>query len=120
MIDCYELQEFSKDLKKLAKKYRSLPEDIETVKKVLKAKPDARPDFSFEINNLGIDACVIKVKKIACKSLKGKGVKSGLRVIYAYLEEDKKIILIEVFHKSDKANEDRDRIINYFKKSIDT
>ena len=40
--------------------------------------PDQRPPFSYRINNLGIETCIIKVKKIACKALKGKGVNSGL------------------------------------------
>jgi hypothetical protein len=44
-----------------------------------------RSPFSFLIDNLGVKTCIIKVKKIACKSLKGRGVNSGLRLIYAYL-----------------------------------
>jgi len=31
--------------------------------------------------------------KFACRSLKGKGVQSGIRVIYAYFEEKDKIEL---------------------------
>ena len=77
------LSEFQKDLKRLLKKYRTLNDDLEEVKTILKVKPDERPPFSFRIDNLGINTCVIKVKKIACKALKGKGVNSGLRLIYA-------------------------------------
>ena len=79
-----ELDEFKKDLKKLLKKYRSLNDDLEVVKKVLKVEPEQRPPFSFRIDNLGIETCVIKMKKIACRSLKGRGINSGLRLIYAY------------------------------------
>lgn len=75
------LPEFEKDLKFLLKKYRTLSDDIEIVKKILELFPDARPPFSFKIDNLGIETCIIKVKKIACKALKGKGVNSGLRLI---------------------------------------
>ena len=81
-MDFEELSEFGKDKKKLVKKYRSIPEDLETVKQVLEVMPDERPPFSFRINNLGIETCIIKVKKIACKALKGKGVNSGLRLVY--------------------------------------
>ncbi len=113
-----ELPEFRKDLKKLSKKYRSLPDDLEVLKKVLKLKPDQRPPFSFRIEGLGIESCIIKVKKIACKSLKGKGVNSGLRLVYAFYEnkmiENQKIIFIELYHKNDKENEDRERIFRYF------
>jgi mRNA-degrading endonuclease YafQ of YafQ-DinJ toxin-antitoxin module len=110
-----ELAEFKKDLKNLIKKYRSLNDDLDVVKKVLEVTPDERPPFSFRIDNLGLETCVIKVKKIACKTLKGKGVNSGLRLIYAYFQNENKIILIELYHKNDKENEDRKRIEENFK-----
>jgi hypothetical protein len=109
------LKEFQKDLKILLKKYKSLNEDIETIKVILECFPDERPDFSFRINNLGLVTCAIKVKKIACKSLKGKGVNSGLRLVYAYFKEEQKIIFIELYHKNDKEIEDRQRILSNFK-----
>jgi len=110
-----ELDEFKKDLKKLLKKYRSLEEDIEIVKKVLRIKPKERPPFSYRIDGLkGVETCIIKIKKIACKSLKGKGVNSGLQLIYAHFEADEKIVLIELYHKKDKENENRERILNNF------
>ena len=110
-----ELDEFKKDLKKLLKKYRSLNEDLDVVKKVLKVEPNERPPFSFRIEGLGIETCVIKIKKIACKSLKGRGVNLGLRLIYAHIEVEKRIVFIELFHKNEKENEDRSRILKNFK-----
>lgn len=133
-MDFEELKEFEKGKKKLTKKYRSIPDDLKTVKQVLEILPDERPPFSYRINNLGIETCIIKVKKIACKALKGKGVNSGLRLVYAHYKNESKeieneneeqndehiknkerIVFIELYHKSDKENEDRDRILNYFK-----
>ena len=110
-----ELTEFKKDLKSLLKKYRTLNDDLYIVKKVLEVMPDERPPFSFRIDNLGLKTCIIKVKKIACKALKGRGVNSGLRLIYAHFQEEQKITFIELYHKSDKENEDRQRIIDNFK-----
>ncbi|MEN0004199.1 MAG: hypothetical protein AAF798_08650 [Bacteroidota bacterium] len=125
-----QLEEFEKDLKSLKKKYRSLDEDLEVVKKILAVFPDQRPPFSFRIDNLGIATCVIKIKKIACKALKGRGVNSGLRLIYAYFEEvievkehdeiiqpyqAAKIIMVELYHKKDKSTENRERIRRYFR-----
>src|ERR1043166_2471989 len=110
-----ELDEFKKDLKSLLKKYRTLNEDLEVVKKVLTADPDERPPFSFRIDNLGLETCVVKVKKIACKALKGRGVNSGLRLIYAHFQSKKKIVLVELYHKNDKENEDKQRILDNFK-----
>lgn len=110
-----ELADFIKDLKKLVRKYRTLKEDLEVVKKVLDINPDERPPFSFRIDNLGLETCMIKVKKIACKALKGRGVNSGLRLIYAHFQEKEEIVFIELYHKNDKENEDRHRIIENFK-----
>jgi mRNA-degrading endonuclease RelE of RelBE toxin-antitoxin system len=110
-----ELPAYKKDLKRLLKKFRSLIDDIEIVKQVLEIKPDERPPFSYRIDNIGIESCVIKVKKIACKSLKGRGVNSGLRLEYAYFQEEKRIVFIELFHKNEKQNEDRQRILDNFK-----
>lgn len=110
-----ELTEFKKDLKNLLKKYRTLNDDLEVVKKVLEVTPSERPPFSFEINNLGLETCIIKVRKIACKALKGRGVNSGFRLIYAYFPNKKKIVFIELYHKTDQENEDRKRILNNFK-----
>jgi hypothetical protein len=110
-----QLPEFNKDLKQLLKKYRTLNGDLQEVKIILKNKPDERPPFSFRIDGLGLETCVIKVNKIACKALKGSGVNSGLRLIYAYFKDEQKITFVELFHKNDKENEDRERIINNFK-----
>ena len=109
-----ELAEFQKDLKALLKKYRTLIEDLNVVKKVLEVMPDQRPPFSFRIDNSGVETCIIKVKKIACKALKGKGVNSGLRLVYAYFPDKNKITFIELYHKIDKENEDRKRLYKYF------
>ena len=110
-----ELTEFKKDLKNLFKKYRTLNDDLEVVKQVLEVTPDERPPFSFRIDNLGLETCIIKVKKIACKALKGRGVNSGLRLIYAHFPDEQKITFIELYHKNDKENEDKTRITDNFK-----
>lgn len=109
-----ELAEFEKDVKRLLKKYRTLTDDLMVVRRVLEVTPNERPPFSYRLDNLEIESCVIKVKKIACKALKGKGVNSGLRLIYAYFPEEKKISLIELYHKNEKESEDRNRILAHF------
>ena len=110
-----ELSEFKKDLKNLLKKYRTLNDDLDVVKRVLEILPDERPPFSFRIDHLGIKTCIIKVKKIACKALKGRGINSGLRLIYAHFPDEQKITFIELYHKNDKENEDKSRILENFK-----
>ena len=109
-----ELTEFKKDWKDLLKKYRSLNDDLDVVRRVLEVAPDERPPFSIRMDSLGLETCIIKVKKIACKALKGRGVNSGLRLIYAHFPEEQKITFIEFYHKNDKEIEDRSRILENF------
>jgi hypothetical protein len=52
---------------------------------------------------------------MACKALKGRGVNSGLRLIYAYFNEEQRITFVELYFKGDKENEDRQRILDNFK-----
>jgi mRNA-degrading endonuclease RelE of RelBE toxin-antitoxin system len=109
-----ELPEYEKDLKHLLKKYRTLESDMEDVCKDLKDEPEASPPFSFQIDNLGITTCVIKVKKIASDSFKGRGVNSGFRLIYAWFPDEQKIIFVELYHKNEKEIEDKIRIKRNF------
>ena len=111
--------DFEKDLKKL-KRFSSLEEDLRMFIKVAlnafhKQNIDSRA--IFHISDLGIRSPKIyKAKKFACKALKGKGAQSGIRVIYAYHEEEGWIEFIEIYYKGDKENEDRGRILRYYKK----
>ena len=116
--DISHAPEFEKDRKKLVKRFSSLEEDLETFMKVAmnifhKQKIDS--GAILRISDLGIHSPKIyKAKKFACKALKGKGVHSGLRVIYAYHEEEDGIEFIEIYYKGDKENEDRQRILSYY------
>ena len=101
--------EFEKDLKKLIKRFASLEEDLQIFIKVAmnafhKQNVDSRA--ILRISDLGINSPKIyKAKKFACKALKGKGVHSGIRVIYAYHEEEDRMEFIEIYYKGDKEIE---------------
>jgi hypothetical protein len=62
-----------------------------------------------------LSTCIIKIKKMACKSLKGRGVNSGFRLIYAHFEVEKRIVFIELYHKNNQSQENRKRILKNFK-----
>lgn len=63
------------------------------------------------ISNLGIaEPAIYKSRKFASKSLKGKGVQSGIRVVYAYFEDESRIELVEIYYKGSKELEDENRI----------
>ena len=112
------LPEFEKDIKKLLKRFKTLEDDLEIfIKNELnlyhKLKIDNKevsqvPGLKIEIPK------IYKAKKFACRSLKGKGVQSGIRVIYAYFEKRDKIDFIEIYYKGDKENEDKERILLYY------
>ena len=112
-----QTEEFQKDFKKLLKKYKSLEEDLELVKIA------AIELYHLQkINNLSVfpipgfctkDLSVCKIKKFACKALKGRGSKSGIRVIYAFRIESLRVDFIEIYFKGNQENEDQERIKRY-------
>ena len=112
-----ELSEFRRDLKKL-KRFRTLHDDLNVfIEKQLRLYHKLAIDNKgiFPISNLGIKhPKIFKAKKFACRSLKGKGAASGVRIIYAYFEDEDRIEFIEIYYKGDKKNEDRDRILRNY------
>jgi mRNA-degrading endonuclease RelE of RelBE toxin-antitoxin system len=109
------LPEFTRDLKGLSKRFRTLEEDLATL-----VRAQVLPFHKLGIDNRGVfqltslpflEPKIFKVKKFACKALKGRGANSGLRLIYAYSEEADRIELIEIYFKGDKEVEDRERIL---------
>ncbi len=113
------LSNFEKEKKKLLKRFRTLDEDLRTFIDIqLKLFHKLGIDNSAveQISDLDIDEPkVYKVKKFACKALKGKGVQSGIRIIYSFFKNVDKIEFIEIYYKGDKENEDRERIKKLYK-----
>lgn len=112
------LPEFEKDFKRLSKRFRTLEEDFKTFVNTqlnLFHKQGIDNKGVVPISGIGIPNLIIyKARKFACRSLKGRGVDSGIRVIYAYWEEKDKLEFIEIYFKGDKENEDRDRILVHY------
>lgn len=112
------LREFERDLKRLLKKHETLSEDLELLvntQLIAYHKLDIDTRGVFRIDDLGrTSAPIFKVKKFACRSMKGKGARTGLRLVYAYIEDHDRIELVEIYSKSDKAIEDRDRIWKHY------
>jgi mRNA-degrading endonuclease RelE of RelBE toxin-antitoxin system len=114
IIDEVSIPEFSKDFDKLCKKYHHFKEDFERAKRVLISQPIMHD--APRISNLGKNVIlpIYKLKKFYSDDFKGKGKKSGFRIIYAYDEEKEKITLVEVYHKNKQSNHDIARIKKYF------
>ena len=122
-----ELPEFEKEFKKLSKKYKSLPDDFEDLKKVLAISPRLEILWENWIKRVplwekleGVE--IYKIRRFRCFSISKNSKDSGLRIIYHYHEwEDKiefeKVDFIEIYHKNKKTNHNQERIEENYKSS---
>jgi len=104
------LPEFEKELSKLSKRYRSLPEDLEKLEKLIAINPTGLGK-NFTIIHHGEEVKVVKAR-LACKNLRDR----SMRIVYAHDNNKKIFVYIELYFKGDKENEDRARIKQYLKK----
>lgn len=109
-----ELDAFSKDFKRLSKKYKSLPDDLLEFKKVVSEIPLGSGKH-FVILHSQEKVKVVKAR-FFCRYLRG----ASLRVIYAHKESMDTIEFIEIYFKGEKENEDRERIKEYLKSENST
>lgn len=105
-----ELRQFQKELKRLFKKYKTLNEDFEKFKKVLAIYPTG-VGKNFIIIYSSPELKIVKAH-LACRALRNNHL---LRIIYAHVENKKRIEFIELYFKGDKENEDHERIKEYLK-----
>ena len=104
-----ELPEFSKELERLSRKYKSLPDDLEEFKCVVDVVPLGNSKhFNIITRN---EQCAVVKARLFCRYLKG----SSLRIIYAFHRQGCKVDFIEIYFKGDKENEDYTRIKEYLK-----
>jgi len=102
---------FEKQIKKLIRKYRSLEEDLEIVKKYaieafhIENKDNEAVELVPKFDRKTVQ--IYKIRKFACKALKGKGVRSGIRVIYAFYPEKFEVEFLEIYFK-EKNDTDMD------------
>jgi len=104
-----ELPKFQKELKRLKKKYKSLPDDLQEFCNVVSAVPLGN-NKHFNIITQTEVLYIVKAR-LFCKYLKG----SSLRIIYSYSKQEQYIEFIEIYFKGEKENEDRKRIREYLK-----
>ncbi len=113
MLEYTSLASFDKEFKKLEKRYRSLREDFERMKKAA-----IELTLTRGIDNQSIvripqsgtaDIHAYKVRKFACRGLKGGG-QSGLRVIFIHEVVKRSITFVEIYYKADQAVENKQRL----------
>lgn len=106
--------EFTRDLKRLIKRYRSLPDDLQTLRTVL-ASTEARILLEGGKKHAtriyyGKQVSIYKLR-LACRSLKS----SEMRLIYAAFAHEKRIEFIQLYFKGDEVSEDRNRLKAFIK-----
>lgn len=113
---------FQKTFKKLLKKYPSLRDDLEVAKvNAIELFHLGKIDNKSVFRITGISPADIEsyvVKKSACKSLKGSGVQSGIRLTYIYFPKLQEIVLIEIYHKNTSDIEDKSLIQEYIDENL--
>jgi len=115
-----ETKKFTRDFKKLLKKFPSLQDDLKITKKYRIElfhceKIDSRSIFQIEGVGNYDELRFYKIKKFQCKSLKGRGAKSGIRVIYAFFPIKQKVVFLEMYFKAKQEKEDRRRVADFMK-----
>ena len=105
-----ESDEFTRELKKLKRKYSSLEEDLESLKPILMRYPEGRGEKHWNCLTQAETYSVWK-NRLACKTLRN----SSLRVIYVYFPQEQKIVFLEIYFKGDKENEDKKRLQQFLK-----
>ncbi len=104
-------KKFTRQIGKLIRKYPSLEEDL------LEAQKSAIELFHiYHLDNYSVELIpkfdhkiiqIYKIRKFACKALKGKGVRSGIRIIYAFFVEKNEVEFLEIYYK-EKDDSDMD------------
>jgi len=102
-----ETPEFLREFKRLRRKYKSLSEDMGNFRKAAATEPLSPSKHAHVLNETG-RLQIIKAR-FACQYLKG----ASMRIIYAYIPEERRIEFIEIYFKGDRENEDRKRIRRY-------
>ena len=115
-----ETDKFTREFKKMQKKFKTLADDLKTLQKSaieLFHLMNIDNNGILEIQGVGNtnELKFFKIKKFACQSLPGRGVRSGLRLIYAYFPGEQRIVFLEIYFKANKENEDRKRISDFLK-----
>jgi len=100
------LSNFSKDIKRLYKKYKNLPQDLKSLRDALSSNPKAGIE-------LGSNCYKIRLENSSVPTGKSK----GFRVIYYYLDEKQNIYLMAMYSKSELSNISDSKIVEILKQN---
>lgn len=87
------LESFKKDVKKLYKKNKKLPQDLKKLNEVLFSNPKAGIELSSSLYKMRLE-----------NSSSNTGKSGGFRVIYYYIDEDENLYLLKMYSKTEIEN----------------
>lgn len=102
------LESFKKDVKKLYKKNKKLPQDLKTLNKTLLENPKVGIELSSKLYKMRLE-----------NSSSNSGKSGGFRVIYYYLDEEENLYLIKIYSKTKIENIKEEILIKLLKSQLD-
>lgn len=87
------LESFKKDVKKLYKKNKKLPEDLKALNQSLIENPKVGIELSSKLYKMRLE-----------NSSSNSGKSGGFRIIYYYVDEAENVYLLKMYSKTDIAN----------------
>ncbi len=102
------LESFKKDVKKLYKKNKKLPQDLKTLNKTLLENPKVGIELSSKLYKMRLE-----------NSSSNSGKSRGFRVIYYYLDEEENLYLIKIYSKTKIENIKEEILIKLLKSQLD-
>ena len=99
------LSNFSKEAKRLYKKYKQLPTDLKSLAKRLNENPKAGID-------LGANCYKIRLENSSIPT----GKSGGFRIVYYYYDGEENLYLLSIFSKRDMENISDERVLELLEK----
>ena len=101
------LESFKKDVKKLYKKNKKLPQDLKTLNDTLLENPKIGIELSAKLFKIRLE-----------NSSSNIGKSGGFRVIYYYLDEEENIYLLKIYSKTEIENIKEEVLIKILKSQL--
>lgn len=101
------LEFFKKDVKKLYKKNKKLPQDLKTLNETLLENPKVGIELSSKLYKMRLE-----------NSSSNSGKSGGFRVIYYYLDEEENAYLLKIYSKTEIENIKEEILIKILKSQL--
>lgn len=102
------LESFKKDVKKLYKKNKKLPQDLKTLNTTLHENPKIGIELSSKLYKVRLE-----------NSSSNTGKSGGFRVIYYYIDEDENLYLLKMYSKTEIENIKEEVLIKILNSQIE-